>query len=159
MVPTIEALLSAHARTYQVATEGNVYESVAALLVPAVRIGLAKVPIEMAPVPDASVARWKLLVNPAPVASAPLLVMVELSVTAVPTVAAVGVMAPAMRFGPGAGETVTTVHAEQLLPSFDSAIALVLSAQARTYHVPAVKVLETFAVIVPPADNGCAVTI
>ncbi len=39
MVPTEDALLSAQTRTYHVPTDGKVYDRVAALLVPAVRIG------------------------------------------------------------------------------------------------------------------------
>ena len=114
----------------------NVYESVAAPEVPAVRIGLVYVPITVAPAPAADVALWKMFENVVPVEAVPLLVSVELRVTAVLTVAEVGVMAPAVRFGNGSAPTVTAVHAPQLSLSFDSAmvptIEALLSAQART---------------------------
>ena len=61
--------------------------------------------------------------------------------------------------GVATAETVTAVHAPQLLPSFDSVIVPVdaaefLSAHARTYHVAAdVKVYESVAVVFPLATS------
>ena len=65
MVPVFEAeLLSAQARTYQVAADGKVYESVAVVFAPEESAEALWVPISVALEPDKSVARWKTLVKP-----------------------------------------------------------------------------------------------
>ena len=94
-----DELLSAHARTYHVAAEGNAYDSVALVLPPEASAEAVCVPMSVALVPDASVARWKRLVKPAPVDAEPAFEIVDVSVTAVPTVAVVGEMVPAERSG------------------------------------------------------------
>ncbi len=89
------------------------------------------------------------------VAPVPLLVAAAERVTADPATTDVGLTAPTVRFGAAAAETVTAVHAEQLLLSFDSAMAPVLSAQTRTYQVPAVgNVYESVAAPVPEAASA-----
>ena len=106
--------LSAQARTYQVAAEGNVYDSVAATLpLPASTVAVC-VPISVAPVPEASVARWNKLVNPAPVEAAPMFETVAVSVTAAPVVAAVGVTPPAVKSMVAGTVTVTVALAAAL---------------------------------------------
>ena len=52
-----DEFLSAQARTYHVAAEGNVYESVAVVFAPAANALALWVPMSVEPVPDASVAR------------------------------------------------------------------------------------------------------
>ena len=120
----------------------NVYESVDGPEAPAVFPTFISVPIDVVPVPDASFAIWKRSVKVDCVEAVPLLVIVELRVTAVPNVATVGVTAPAVRLGAVGPVAVTAVHAEQLSASLVSVIVPVpaaefLSAQARTYQVAA----------------------
>jgi hypothetical protein len=55
--------------------------------------------MSVAPVPEESVALWKRFVKPVPVVASPLLVMVAERVMAEFTIAAVGVMGPAVRLG------------------------------------------------------------
>jgi hypothetical protein len=57
--------------------------------------------------PPELVARWKSVVKPAGVFAVPVLETVAFSVTAVPAVADVGVMEPAVRSGMGAEPTVS----------------------------------------------------
>jgi len=99
IVPAFPAeLLSAHARTYHVPAVENVYDLLAVLEPPAESAALEYVPMSVAPVPLESVARWKRSVNPEPV-DAVALETVALRVTAESSVAEVGVMEPAVRFG------------------------------------------------------------
>ena len=157
MVPTIESLLSAQTRTYFVPPEVNVYESVDGPEAPAVFPTFISVPIDVAPVPDASFAIWKRSVKVDCVEAVPLLVIVELRVTAVPNVATVGVTAPAVRLGAAVAETVTAVHAPQLFISLDSATAVTVSAHTRTYHTPALNVsLMVVFPLAPAASTPCA---
>jgi hypothetical protein len=67
--------------------------------------------MEVAFAPPALVARWKRSVNEAPVDPVPVFAIVPLRVTALPVVADVGVMEPAVRSGWGGGAVVmTTLH-------------------------------------------------
>lgn len=72
-----------------------------------------------------------------PAATVPILDTVPVRVTGVFITEVLTDPLAAVRSAEGGGDTVTVVHAPQLLLSFDSAIAPVLSAHVRTYHVPA----------------------
>ncbi len=98
MVLTHEALLSAQARTYQVPTVGNVYDTCEVSPAEGARAGEVSVLVVVTALWSASLSIWKRLVKPVGVSSVPAFVMRDESVTEVPCVAVVGVMAPAVRF-------------------------------------------------------------
>ena len=75
------------------------YESVAVLAPFTPSAEEAYVPMSVAPVPNSSVARWKRSVNPAPVETELLFVMVLERVMAVPAVAFAGDVGDAVRSG------------------------------------------------------------
>lgn len=125
-------------------------EMVVAPEVPPARTGLVTVPTTARPAPAEVTAVWNTLVKVVTVDAEPLLVTVEDSVTAVPAIAVVGVVLLGVRLIPAGAETVISVHAEQLLLSFDSAmvpaIDALLSAHTRIYFVPDIgKVYESVA--------------
>jgi hypothetical protein len=137
-----EELLSAHARRYQVPADGKVYPKDAVPEEPEASAARRCVPMSVALAPPALVARWKRVVKPRPVLALPVLVTIALKTFESPAVAEVGDTAPAVRSGAGAAATAIAVHGPQLSFSSSSEMspvspAEVLSAQARTYQVPA----------------------
>lgn len=109
-------LLSAQTLTYHVPYEVNAYEREAvAVLFAASEEDCADVPITVALVPEESSAIWKRFVKPPPVEAVPLFVIVDERVTAVPTIAVVGVTKLAVRSGAG-GVTVTVAVAVFVVP-------------------------------------------
>lgn len=111
--------------------EENVYEADFTILPPAAIAAVATSLMVAAPAPAAEVARWKRVAD-APALAALIFDTVAENEVAVPAVADVGVMPPAVRSVSAGGEaTVTAVHAPQLLFSFDSSTAAAVSAQAR----------------------------
>ena len=140
IVPTIEALLSAHTRTYMVPAVAKVCGIVIGSEVPAESTGLVNTPITVAPAPPALVAAWNTPVNVVTVEAFPLFVTTEESPTSAPAVTFGLVTLAAVRSGIGGLVTVTAVHAEQLSDSLLSTmvptIEVLLSAQARTNFVP-----------------------
>lgn len=78
---------------------GKVYGSETCAVPPAEIADATEVPISIAPAPEASVAFWKRLVNPAPVGAFPMFETVAEYVVETPTAEEVGETEPAVRSG------------------------------------------------------------
>lgn len=97
IVPMKEALLSAHARTYQVPAVGKVYETCDTSVPPVASAGDVSVLVSVIAVWSALLSNWKRFVNPAPVAPIPMFDIVEENVVAVPVSADGGETVPGVR--------------------------------------------------------------
>ena len=97
IVPTKEALLSEHARTYHVPEVANVYETCDTSVPPAATAGEVSVIVPVTAAWSALLSNWKRFVKPAPVVPMPMFEIVEENIVGVFAVAEVGETFPAVR--------------------------------------------------------------